>query len=475
MSPSYFKYDTVVPQAPTLYLTRNEFSWSCTAELQDTGVDQYVKFVWSTSSLTAEQVNEYPTGVDTDNIDTSDYSRIIKVVNKTAMINFCTVDKIIKSDLNIPWNTQGYLHAIVLDQTYLDEDGIGAINKSKRNYSTVTVIGPFYSSAEYIDIEKLYVNLNIDQATADIVDISLYFDGYPNITTTITSLRIVCTRLREGMNTPVDQNGNAASYVDFTPPTGFMQGIDKNLIIYTLPYDSGNETYSFEISTKNAEGYLSGTVRFDTNKFEEKIRRTKWDVIKKPKIYNIPGYRKRSAIHLSDISIKEEKYLTKGSHISKMKISNKPFYATQLYVNEIFDFPPYVGETLPTNPEVYLRYYLQFIENGTWYRISPQHRGNETWIISEDIYDSNLTFVPKTLILDTSLSDDEQLKNTILKNISYINLSKKIFSCRIRIDMDISSAGEFNNITPKISDYTIKIVTRDVLKANVLEEDIGSA
>jgi hypothetical protein len=147
----------------------------------------------------------------------------------------------------------------------------------------------------------------------------------------------------------------------------------------------------------------------------------------------------------------------------------KPLYAVQLYVSEIFDFL----DKFPDNPEYYIKYYLQFIDNGGWYRISPIYRRNETWIDNKDIFDNNLKFVPKILILDTNLSNDDQLKNSILKNTAYINLNKNIYFIRIKISIDIEGLQD-NSVSPKVSDYSIKAITRDILKSNILEEDIGN-
>jgi hypothetical protein len=456
------KFDTTGPDAPaSISVLQNSDGYSM--QLYGTynnlaSGKRWAKIYWNTSVKTAVQVHEADENVN-NNVC------IVEVEGKTFNATFNAKNSVF-NNVTLPWNTSGYFSVITYDQTFSDE--FATNNPSNlRNYSTVVQSSGFYSSAEYVDSSQLKMSYELDLSTSNKLNLFISFTGYNSISTSITSLNIICKNKRTKIyyNSTGTELGTTETAETFATPKGFGTSIIK----YVLPYGPA-DTYEFTYYTKNVIGALTGPTFNNTYGFEKKIKyEGSWNTTQHPTKYKLNGFRKRAACYVSDIKIQEEKFVPLGNYVSKLYTCKKPIYAIQLQVGEIFDFL----KDPPLTPELDTRYYISFSDNN-WYRISPSYRRSEKWINEEDRFDLNLNYVPSILLLDSNLSDVEKLNKTLTKNMAYLELGKDMYTCRIKIQLDISSEN-VQYVSPKITDYAIKVVTRDILLSNILEEDIGNA
>lgn len=467
------KFDVTKPAAPTsLVILKGEsngYACKLLIKYNTTSLSRrWVKVVWDPTILTADAVHNV--GGSTSDRHQNRYAAIMEVrnINNEGLAIMTFNAKTFGSseqsynDINVPWNTQGYFNAITYDQTYLDSDG-QSNPKSNRNYSTTcTNSDQFYSIGQYLDANNLNINYEVDYYVTNQLNVSFYFKGYPDAATNMSKINITCKGVAN--NLYYISNGTQSASEEFTPPNGFDV---LNKITYKLPYNNGKSKYFFTFLTKNTNDEYSGSLYFDTSKIEESIKKGKWDLTKTGEEIDVIGFRKRCAVHISDVSIQEDTYSQIGSFVSKPYIIKTPLYAVKLFSTEIFDWL----DSFPDNPENYIRYYINFIGNSKWYRISPEHRKTERWINDVDIFDNLLVSVPKVLIVDSHLSEDEQIKNRVNKNTAYVNVTKEIYGIRLKITIDTSSVG-INTVSPKITNYAIKAITRDILKSTLIEEDI---
>jgi len=147
--------------------------------------------------------------------------------------------------------------------------------------------------------------------------------------------------------------------------------------------------------------------------------------------------RKRFSIGINDISIKDNIYTKQGTYIS-------PYYPLDF---TLYTLSLKTKEFIPEYPNIYkydiIKYFIEV--NSIWERISPINRGDEL---------SNNKLIPKILVFDKGLNEDNQVK--------YIDTgSVNLF--RVKIVFDLSGLTESRFVPPEVYDYKCIIFDRNQL------------
>lgn len=266
---------------------------------------------------------------------------------------------------------------------------------------------------------------------------------------------------------------------------------DKNYTLFNKP----DKRLKWHVYTINASGdfdskfYLRIDSKADTdtvihldNKFlDEVVRNSNLQKKFYVKAGEMITGRQRLALDIGNIIPVQETYEKSGTMISYPFFSDDPLYAFTLESIEDLTFV----EQLELNgepPERFIRYFLQFSDGGDWSRISPLQRINELWGGRSETGDTrwgsdpevNTTFVPKKIILDSFLSEEERDRDSKLNGIRFINLSFPVRQVRIKIEKDVSTLTDTvdgqGKYTPRILSYKINSIKRNILLQQALEE-----
>lgn len=241
-----------------------------------------------------------------------------------------------------------------------------------------------------------------------------------------------------------------------------------------LANNTGYQGYAFKISYLNFPGEESPQLNLtftseDLKNFYSDILGsdsdlTDFDFKRKSTLraVNVEGntYRKRLAMGIRDIDMESVEYSTEGKYISKVFNSDSAIYAISLDATEQFPFFP-EGTSTPWD---FVRYYVQFgaEKSDEWERISTASRGGEI--------DASGVFIPKVLILDSLLNETQQESvPEVVGTTKFIKRGRAINSFRIRIDFDTVDHEDSGFWSPLIYDYSVKVLTRDLLSSTKVE------